>query len=92
MTQQTIFSLSSAPGRAGVAVFRLSGPQAGQIAQALSRRPLPRPRFAALRQFEDVEGTAIDEGLLLWMPAPHSFTGEDCAEFQLHGSPAVAEG
>ena len=92
MTQQTIFSLSSAPGRAGVAVFRLSGPQAGQIAHALSRRPLPRPRFAALRQFEDAVGTAIDEGLLLWMPAPHSFTGEDCAEFQLHGSPAVAEG
>ena len=75
-----------------MAVFRLSGPMAGGIAQSLSRRALPRPRLAALRQFENMDGTPIDEGLLLWMPAPHSFTGEDCAEFQLHGSPAVAEG
>ena len=92
MMSSTIFSLSSAPGRAGVAVFRLSGPMAGTIAQTLSQRALPRPRLAALRQFENSDGKAIDEGLLLWMPAPHSFTGEDCAEFQLHGSPAVAEG
>ena len=92
MSAATIFSLSSAPGRAGVAVFRLSGPFAGHIAQSLSGRPLPHPRFAALRQFTNKNGAAIDEGLLLWMPAPHSFTGEDCAEFQLHGSPAVAEG
>jgi len=91
MSAATIFSLSSAPGRAGVAVFRLSGPSAGHIAQSLSGRPLPHPRFAALRQFTNKSGAAIDEGLLLWMPAPHSFTGEDCAEFQLHGSPAVAE-
>lgn len=92
MASPTIFSLSSAPGRAGVAVFRLSGPMASGIAQKLSGRALPRPRLAALRQFAESDGTAIDEGLLLWMPAPHSFTGEDCAEFQLHGSPAVAEG
>ena len=92
MSVSTIFSLSSAPGRAGVAVFRVSGPDAGDIARALSGRPLPRPRLAVLCRFKDERGTEIDEGLLLWMPGPKSFTGEDCAEFQLHGSPAVAEG
>lgn len=87
----TIFSLSSAPGRAGVAVFRLSGPRAGEIAQDLSGRALPRPRLASLCQFANADCKPIDEGLLLWMPGPGSFTGEDCVEFQLHGSPAVAE-
>ena len=91
MTVSTIFSLSSAPGRAGVAVFRVSGPRAGDIARELSRRPLPRPRMASLCRFKDAHDEEIDEGLLLWMPGPKSFTGEDCAEFQLHGSPAVAE-
>ncbi len=91
MTMSTIFSLSSAPGRAGVAVFRVSGPKAGEIASQLSGRPLPRPRMASLCQFRDAQNIHIDEGLLLWMPGPKSFTGEDCAEFQLHGSPAVAE-
>ena len=90
-SSDTIFSLSSAPGRAGVAVFRLSGPKAGEIASCLSTRPLPRPRLASLCRFKTAQGLPIDEGLLLWMPAPGSFTGEDCAEFQLHGSPAVAE-
>lgn len=91
MTVSTIFSLSSAPGRAGVAVFRVSGPKAGEISRGLSGRPLPRPRMAKLCRFKDSHGVDIDEGLLLWMPGPKSFTGEDCAEFQLHGSPAVAE-
>ena len=91
MTVSTIFSLSSAPGRAGVAVFRVSGPRSGDIARELSRRPLPRPRLASLCRFKDARDEEIDEGLLLWMPGPKSFTGEDCAEFQLHGSPAVAE-
>ena len=91
MTVSTIFSLSSAPGRAGVAVFRVSGPKTGEIACELSGRPLPRPRLASLCKFRNAQDDEIDEGLLLWMPGPHSFTGEDCAEFQLHGSPAVAE-
>jgi tRNA modification GTPase len=91
MSNTTIFSLSSAPGRAGVAVFRVSGPKAGEIAKALSGATLPKPRLAKLFQFKDADGQPIDEGLLLWMPAPNSFTGEDCAEFQTHGSPAVAE-
>ena len=91
MSHTTIFSLSSAPGRAGVAVFRVSGPKAGEIATVLSGAALPKPRLAKLCQFIDTDNQPIDEGLLLWMPAPNSFTGEDCAEFQTHGSPAVAE-
>ena len=91
MSASTIYSLSSAPGRAGVAVFRVSGPKASDIACELSGRNLPRPRLVSLCRFKNAKGQEIDEGLLIWMPGPQSFTGEDCAEFQLHGSPAVAE-
>jgi tRNA modification GTPase len=85
----TIFALASAPGRAGVAVVRVSGPQAGPSAQALAGS-LPAPRQAALRRLV-WNDAAIDHALLLWFPAPHSFTGEDVAEFHLHGGRAVRE-
>ncbi|KAA5803838.1 tRNA uridine-5-carboxymethylaminomethyl(34) synthesis GTPase MnmE [Alkalicaulis satelles] len=87
----TIFALASAPGRAGVAVIRLSGPLAGPALDALTQRPRPAPRAAALRRFHDDSGAVIDSGLALWFPAPASFTGEDCAELQVHGGPAVIE-
>ncbi|TRO95950.1 tRNA uridine-5-carboxymethylaminomethyl(34) synthesis GTPase MnmE [Glycocaulis profundi] len=87
----TIFALASAPGRAGVAVIRVSGPEAGPALDALAGSPRPAPRAAALRRFRDDEGAVIDQGLALWFPAPGSFTGEDCAEFQIHGGPAVVE-
>lgn len=87
----TIFALSSAPGRAGVSVFRVSGEQAKVVVEALTALPCPRPRYAALRKLYNQESTLIDEALVLWMPGPKSFTGEDCAEFQCHGSPAVIE-
>ena len=85
----TIFSLSSAPGRAGVAVFRVSGPQAGPALEALVGRR-PEPRRATLARLSD-PGTseAIDRALVLWFPAPRSFTGEDMAELHLHGGRAV---
>lgn len=86
----TIFAMATAPGRAGVAVLRLSGPQAGAIAERLSG-PLPRPRYASLRMFYDNSGVSIDQGLLLWFPAPNSFTGEPVAEFHLHGGRAVVD-
>lgn len=86
----TIFSLSSAPGRAGVSVFRVSGPQAGDILKAIIRSALPRARQAVLKRLYN-EGLLIDQALVLWMPGPASFTGEDCAEYQVHGSPAVIE-
>lgn len=88
----TIFSLSSAGGQAGVSVFRISGPQAAQTLKSITGRPLPKARYAALRKLWDSEGALIDEALTLWFPAPYSFTGEDCAEFQTHGSLAVIEG
>ena len=87
----TIFALSSAPGRAGVSVFRVSGHKAKAIVEALIETPCPAPRYAALRKLYNKGSILIDEALVLWMPGPQSFTGEDCAEFQTHGSPAVIE-
>ncbi len=84
----TIVALSSGGLPAGVAVLRLSGPAAGAVAAALAG-PLPAPRVAALRSLRDAGGAPIDRGLVLWFPAPGSFTGEDVAEFQVHGGLAV---
>jgi tRNA modification GTPase len=86
--KQTIFALASAQGRAGVAVVRLSGPQAFAAVRALCA--VPKPRQASLRNltFKD---EWLDQALVLTFVAPHSFTGEDCAEFHLHGSPAILE-
>ncbi len=73
----TIFALSSAPGRAGVAVVRVSGPEAGAALEALAG-PRPPERQAALARLRDPRsGAAIDRGLVLWLPGPRSFTGED---------------
>ena len=86
----TIFSLSSAPGRAGVSVFRVSGVAARDVLSAIIKSKLPCPRQASLKRLYNKD-VMIDEALVLWMPSPNSFTGEDCAEFQVHGSPAVIE-
>jgi len=85
----SIFALASHPGRAGVAVVRVSGPLAKGSIQALAGS-LPQPRQAVLRRLAH-GGTEIDQALLLWFPAPHSFTGEDVAEFHLHGGRAIRE-
>lgn len=86
----SIFALSTPPGRAGIAVLRLSGPDAGAALQALCGGTLPEARHASLRSFRDPEsGAVIDRGLALWFPGPGSFTGEDLAELQVHGGPAV---
>jgi tRNA modification GTPase len=84
-----IFALASAVGRSGVAVVRLSGPAAGQITQALAGS-LPPPRRAVLRRLTH-QGREIDHALLLWFPGRGSFTGEDVAEFHIHGGRAVRE-
>lgn len=86
----TVFALASAPGKAGVAVFRLSGPKAGAALTALSGAALPPPRKLVRVTVRDALGETIDDGLAAWFPAPHSFTGEDVAELQLHGGRAVA--
>ena len=85
----TIFALASGAGRAGVAVVRLSGPRAG-VALAALAGALPPPRTAMLRSISHA-GVEIDRALLLWFPAPASFTGEDVAEIHLHGGRAVRE-
>jgi len=87
--KQTIFALASAQGRAGVSVIRLSGPQAADTVSALIGR-LPEPRYASLARLRH-DGELIDQALVLYFKAPHSFTGEDCAEFHIHGSRAVLE-
>ena len=85
----TIFALASAPGRAGIAVLRLSGPGAGNALHSLAGR-IPAPRVAQRARFRDpADGEPIDEGLALFFPAPRSFTGEEVAELHLHGSRAV---
>lgn len=86
----TIFALASGKGRAGVAVIRISGPMAGGGICALTGRELPPPRQAVLRELRDpVSGDALDQALVLWFPAPESFTGEDVAELHVHGGRAV---
>ena len=87
----TIFALSSGAGRAGVAVFRVSGPDAQAILKSIAPGPLPRRRYASLRNLVDQTGSGIDEALVLFFKGPDSFTGEDVCEFHTHGSPAVTE-
>ncbi len=85
----TIVALSSGAGKAGIAVIRASGPQAAACIRHLAGGDVP-PRRAALRALRDGPGGAtVDSGLVLWLPGPGSVTGEDVAEFQVHGSPAV---
>jgi len=84
----TIAAIATAPGAGGLGVVRVSGPLASVIARRLYGRA-PRSRHAHYCAFRDVEGAVIDRGLLLWFPAPRSFTGEDVLELQAHGSPVV---
>ncbi|MFG6499134.1 tRNA uridine-5-carboxymethylaminomethyl(34) synthesis GTPase MnmE [Sulfitobacter sp. 1A13191] len=84
----TIFAQASAPGRAGVAVIRISGPQSFAIAQEITGKR-PEGRESALRNLRGMGGEVIDQALVLSFPRPNSFTGEDVVEFQLHGSIAV---
>ncbi|XP_024861127.1 tRNA modification GTPase GTPBP3, mitochondrial isoform X2 [Kryptolebias marmoratus] len=88
----TIFALSSGHGRCGVAVVRVSGPASATALRrmvGLTHR-LPPPRTALLRSITDpCSKEVLDRGLVLWFPAPHSFTGEDSVEFHIHGGPAV---
>lgn len=85
----TIFALASAPGRSGIAVLRVSGNAAGEALARLTQRDLPPPRVAKLRRLFDAAGAPIDDALVLFFPGPRSFTGEDVAELQVHGGPAV---
>jgi tRNA modification GTPase len=87
----TIYALATAPGRAAVAVVRLSGPATRGALDRIGARSL-RPRRASLRTLRDDMGDMLDQALALWFPGPESYTGEDCAELHLHGGAAVVEG
>jgi tRNA modification GTPase len=92
MTVDTIYALSSGAGRAAVAVVRISGPRAAELLEGLSG-PLPPPWRLSLRSIIDCKsGEILDSGMVVWLPGPRSFTGEDCAELHLHGSSAVLSG
>jgi tRNA modification GTPase len=84
----TIFAPATAPGRAAVAVVRISGPATRAALAVLTPRAL-KPRRAALRTLRTAAGDVIDTALVLWFPAPASYTGEDSAELHVHGGPAV---
>ena len=88
MSGDTIFALATAQGRAGVAVVRISGAQAFDVARALCRK-IPNGHEPALRTLVDQHSVAIDRALVLRFDGPASFTGEDTVEFHLHGSVAV---
>lgn len=86
---RTIAAVATPPGTSGVAVVRISGPDASSVLISLAGR-LPAPRRAALAELVDPgSGRALDHGLVLWFPGPASFTGEDVAELQVHGGRAV---
>jgi tRNA modification GTPase len=88
----TIYALSSGPGVAGVAVIRISGPDTSKVVRLLTGCSVPRPRVATLRKINKINTSElIDEGIILWFPGPESYTGEDMAEIQVHGSKAVID-
>lgn len=88
-SRDTIFALSSGRPPAAIAVIRISGPRAGTALEALTGRIPPARKGVLGRIRETPGGEMIDEALVLWFPGPNSETGEDVAELQLHGGPAV---
>ena len=86
----TIYALSTGPGISGVAIIRISGPEANLVIKKLTQKELPAPRIAALRKINNINTSElIDEGLIIMFPGPESYTGEDMAEIHVHGSKAV---
>jgi len=86
----TIYALSTGPGASGLAVIRVSGKNTAEVVKELTGSKLPTPRMATLKKFSKNGGKElIDEGVIIWFPGPNSYTGEDLAEFHVHGSRAV---
>src|SRR5689334_4507480 len=85
-----IVAIATAPGRGAVGIVRVSGKHIAPVMQALCGRAL-QPRQATYLPFRDAQGAAIDQGLALHFPAPHSYTGEDVLELQAHGGPVVLQ-
>ncbi len=86
----TIYALASGSGISGVAVIRVSGDNVKKVLKLLTRKELPPPRVATLRKINNIKTSElIDEGIIIWFPGPESYTGEDMAEFHVHGGKAV---
>lgn len=85
-----ILAIATAPGRGSVGIVRISGKSLGALVRQLLGRTL-RPREATYLPFNDAQGQPLDQGLALYFPAPHSFTGEDVLELQAHGGPVVLQ-
>jgi len=88
----TIYALSSGPGVSGIAVIRISGQETAKAIELITGKNVPKPRVATLRKINKINTSElIDEGIILWFPGPESYTGEDMAEIQVHGSKAVID-
>ena len=88
----TIYALSTGPGISGIAIIRVSGEDTKKVIELLTNTTIPEPRVATLRKINKINTSElIDEGIILWFPGPESYTGEDMAEFHIHGSKAVIE-
>ena len=88
----TIYALSTGPGISGIAIVRVSGEDTRKVIKLLTNVELPKPRVATLRKINKINTSElIDEGIILWFPGPESYTGEDMAEFHIHGSKAVID-
>ncbi len=86
----TIYALSTGPGVSGVAIVRISGPEASNVIKLLTKSKIPVPRMATLRKIKNINTSElIDEGIIIWFPGPESYTGEDMAEIHIHGGKAV---
>ena len=88
--RDTIAAIATPPGRGGIGVVRVSGPGVPRIASAIVGR-VPPPRRAVLAKFRDSGGETIDQGIAIYFPAPHSYTGEAVLELQGHGGPVVLQ-
>ncbi|MDA7459865.1 tRNA uridine-5-carboxymethylaminomethyl(34) synthesis GTPase MnmE [Candidatus Pelagibacter ubique] len=88
----TIYALSTGPGISGIAIVRVSGEDTKKVIKLITNAELPKPRVATLRKINKINTSElIDEGIILWFPGPESYTGEDMAEFHIHGSKAVID-
>ena len=90
LSHDVIAAVATAPGRGGIGVVRISGPDLSVYVQGLVGRVL-KPRYAHHARFLDAQGLVLDDGLAIWFPAPHSFTGEHVLELQGHGGPFVLQ-
>ena len=88
----TIYALSTGPGISGIAIVRISGPEASNIVKLLTGKKVPTPRIATLRKINYINTSElIDEAIIIWFPGPQSYTGEDMAEIHVHGGKAVVQ-